>query len=74
LACAACPTKIYTNNDHRPGIVNLRAGTLDDSPALTPGLHLWTQSKQAWVVIHDDVPSPATQPEMLEEWMGLLMG
>lgn len=51
FACAKCLTRIYTDNDKRPGIVNLRAGTLDNSTELIPAAHLWVTSKLPWLVI-----------------------
>ena len=72
-ACAKCLTRIYTDNDRRPGIANLRAGTLDDSETLIPGFHVWIQSKQPWVVIPNDVPALAEQPVTPKEWMRLLI-
>lgn len=68
-ACPKCLTRIYGANLSRPGLVTLRAGTLDDSHTLVPATHIWTQSKQPWVVIPDDVPSYETQPENPLEWV-----
>ena len=73
VGCAACLTRIYSATDQRPGLINLRAGTLDDSGSLVPGFHLWTSSKQSWVVIPDDVPAFDTQPGSLTEWQSLLL-
>ena len=72
FACSKCLTRIYTSNDQRFGIVNLRAGTLDDSEDLVPAAHFWTRSKQPWMTIPDDVPSLPTQPETPEQWLTLL--
>jgi len=72
FACSACLTRLWTSNDRRPGIVNLRAGTLDDSPTLEPAAHFWTSSKQPWIALPADVPALAAQPETPGEWMQLL--
>lgn len=74
VACSECLTRLYTSNDCRPGILNLRAGTLDDSASLTPGFHLWVSSKQPWIIIPHDVPALETQPIDQAEWQRLLMG
>lgn len=71
-ACARCLTRLFTSNDRRPGIVNLRAGTLDNSRDLTPAAHFWVQSKQPWIVLPDDAPALAEQPSTPAEWMQLL--
>ena len=73
VACPDCLTRLYAVNDQRPQIVNLRAGTLDDSGTLVPAFHLWTVSKQSWVVIPDDVPALEAQPADLTEWQRLLL-
>ena len=69
FACAKCLTRLYTDNDRRPGIVNLRAGTLDTSRDLFPAAHLWTASKLGWVVIPDDAINLASQPEDQAGWL-----
>jgi len=72
VACRDCLTRLYTANDRRPGIVNLRAGTLDTSASLVPAFHIWTASRQPWVVIPVDVPALAGQPADAAEWAELL--
>ena len=72
VACSDCLTRLYTTNDRRPGSVTLRAGTLDTSGSLVPAFHVWTASRQPWVVIPDDVPALAGQPADLAEWAELL--
>jgi hypothetical protein len=72
FACAKCLSRIYTTNNLRPGIVNLRAGTLDNSPEMSPAAHLWVSKKQPWVVIPADVAALETQPQTPEGWLELL--
>ena len=74
VACRACLTRLYTTNDRRPSMVNLRAGTLDNSSLLTPAFHLWIASKQPWVVIPDDYPALEGQPADIGEWRALFDG
>lgn len=71
-ACAKCLTRIYTDNSTRPGIVNLRAGTLDNSRELVPGAHLWTASKLPWVVIPAESISLEGQPADQAGWLEIL--
>ncbi|MEQ1497999.1 MAG: GFA family protein [Novosphingobium sp.] len=70
-ACKACLTRIYTDNNARPGISNLRAGTLDSSPSMVPAAHLWVQSKQPWVVIPQDAIAMDTQPIDTAGWIAI---
>ena len=68
-ACEKCLTRIYTDNDRRPGIANLRAGTLDNSQALAPATHLWVSSKLPWVVIPEEAVAMDRQPEDMVGWL-----
>ena len=68
-ACEKCLTRIYTDNDRRPGIANLRAGTLDNSQTLVPATHLWVSSKLPWVVIPADAVAMDRQPEDMAGWL-----
>jgi hypothetical protein len=72
FACKACLTRIYTDNDQRPGIVNLRAGTLYASESLVPAAHLWVSSKLAWVVIPKDAIVMDRQPTDQAGWLAIL--
>ena len=71
-ACKCCLTRLYTDNYRRPGIVNLRAGTLDNSAALIPAAHLWVSSKLPWVVIPEDTIAMERQPKDQAGWLAIL--
>jgi hypothetical protein len=72
FSCAKCLVRIYSKNSTRPGMVVVRAGTLDDSSALVPKFHLWVSSRQRWFDIADTALALEQQPESIEEWMQLL--
>jgi hypothetical protein len=55
--CATCRTRLYSTNGSRPGVVIVRAGTLDASDALVPKLHIWTKRKQPWVDLPPGIPA-----------------
>ena len=55
--CAVCHTRIFNGHTARPGIVLLRAGTLDDSHAIVPRLHIWAKRKQPWIALPEGVPT-----------------
>jgi hypothetical protein len=40
----------------------VRAGTLDDTSWVEPGVHLWTRSKQKWIKLPESSRIFATQP------------
>lgn len=73
FACPACLARVWITNDRRPGIATLRAGTLDNSPAIEPVAHLWVSSKQPWIVLPEGVAALDTQPQSPAEWMQLLV-
>lgn len=49
--CGRCGSPILGRGAAYGGLEFLKAGTLDDPSALTPGAHIWCAEKQPWVVI-----------------------
>ncbi|WBU61074.1 GFA family protein [Paracoccus albus] len=47
--CAHCFTRLFNRNSAVPGMIFLRAGTLDDSDNLSPIAHIWTSRMQSWI-------------------------
>jgi hypothetical protein len=72
FGCPDCFSRIYSVNSSRPQIITLRAGTLDDSASFTPDLHIWTRSKQPWVMLPEGALAIDTQVNTPEEWLRLL--
>jgi hypothetical protein len=70
--CGNCLTRICSANSIHPGFIVLRAGTLDNSHRLEPGVHIWTSRKQPWLKIPDGVPTYAEQPEDNSIWRALV--
>jgi hypothetical protein len=77
-ACAACHSRIYTQREGGPPVINLRAGTLDDASQLRPVAQFWTSSAQPWALLKDDVLSYAEQPTdyapLLAAWQAIAGG
>jgi hypothetical protein len=71
--CSKCLVRIYSKNSTRPGMLVMRAGTLDDSQHIIPKFHLWVRSKQSWVTIPAAAIRFDTQIETPAEWMQLLL-
>jgi hypothetical protein len=55
--CSVCHTRVYNTNSARPGLVIVRAGTLDRSDELDVVAHIWTKRKQRWIAIPEGIPS-----------------
>ncbi len=73
--CGICHSRIYNTNSIRPGLIVLRAGTLDRSDELDCAAHIWTKRKQSWIVLSPDVPSwpEGPPPEALRAMQGIVL-
>ena len=49
--CPVCHTRLYNTNSARPGVVVVRAGTLDRSDELDITAHIWVKRKQPWLTL-----------------------
>jgi hypothetical protein len=54
--CKTCGCHVFARAEQRPGMVIVRAGSLDDDPQLRPQCHLWTSQKAPWHEICDSLP------------------
>jgi hypothetical protein len=54
--CSICHTRVFNTNSARPGVVVIRAGTLDGSDQLDVVAHIWVKRKQPWLDLSQDVP------------------
>lgn len=61
--CGACGSPIRSAPSSTPRFLAVKAGTLDTPDAFAPAMHIWTQSKLAWVTIPDDLPRFARGPQ-----------
>ena len=60
--CPGCGCRIYHDPAYMDGVVNVRAGTLDETAGLEPTVHVWTKSKQRWVLIPPDAKTKEANP------------
>jgi hypothetical protein len=61
--CPECGTRIMHEPSRAPDMINVRAGTLDDTRWLKPTVELWTSSKQPWLRFGEELASFEHQPE-----------
>ena len=54
--CRTCGCHVFARADARPGLVMIRAGTLDDDPGMKPQCHIWVKAKAPWHDIGDALP------------------
>jgi len=53
--CPRCGTTMFSRRD-RQGVVGVTTGSLDDPSVFRPQMHIFTASRQPWVVIDDGLP------------------
>jgi len=65
LFCGRCGSTLFTRPQKLPGLVVIRAGTLDDRSLITPQLQMYVSRAPAW-----DRPDESVKsfPEMATEW------
>lgn len=54
--CGNCGSPIYSEAEHRRGILSIRCGLLNGDPAIRPAHHIYTAYKAPWLVIGDGLP------------------
>jgi len=54
--CSSCGSSITYENEKRPGEIDIAVNCLDDPGAPLPRAHIWTEDKQPWHRIGDDLP------------------
>ena len=60
--CGTCGSPVKTSLPSQPGMTYIKAGTLDDTSVLNPQIHFWTDSKQNWVTVDENVPQMGGNP------------
>ena len=56
--CPACRVALWSNYSGAGDAIRfVRVGTLDDPDALPPDIHIFTASKQRWVVLPESTPA-----------------
>jgi hypothetical protein len=65
-ACPVCFTRIFNTNTARPGLVVVRAGTLDRSDELRIVAHIWVKRKVQGIGLAADVPTWLEGPPLAQ--------
>ena len=67
--CPACRIAVWSNYAGAGPIIRfIRVGTLDQPAALRPDIHIFTASKQPWVLLPQDVPAVPEFYEIERYW------
>ena len=60
--CPKCGTPMFSDSEARPGLMVVRAGTLDDPELGRPSGYIWTASAPSWAVIDQSLANCEGQP------------
>src|SRR5260370_24929730 len=60
--CPTCGAGICSRNDRMPGLIFLRASTLDDPGLFAPQMIVWAARAPAWDPVNPGVPTFAERP------------
>ena len=67
--CGICKVAVWSNYAGSGPLVNfVRVGTLDNPDALPPDIHIFTSSKQPWVVLGSQAPAVLEYYEREKHW------
>jgi len=67
--CPTCQVAVWSvYSGAGPDFRFIRVGTLDDPDACPPDIHIYTESKQPWVVLPQHVPAMAQYYRRSEHW------
>lgn len=60
--CGNCGSPLFSIVDSAPGMVWIKAGTLDDTSTFKPAMNIYAKSKQAWLDL-GEAPAFETLPD-----------
>lgn len=61
--CPSCGTRLFHRRASYAEKLNIKGGSFDDTTWIKPAGHIWTDSKQAWVVLPKGDLTYKAQPE-----------
>ena len=60
--CPGCGSPLFTRAELAPGQVFVKAGALDNSTWLNPVMACWTDSRESWCVLTDEIDGVPQNP------------
>ena len=66
--CPACRIAIWSNYGGGDAVAFVRVGTLDDPDRFPPDIHIFTASKQRWVVLPPGTPAVPEYYDRMQHW------
>jgi hypothetical protein len=66
--CPICRVALWSHYGGRTALAFVRAGTLDDAAAVTPGAMIFTRSKPPWLALPPGIPAFEVYYDMQTLW------
>lgn len=67
--CGKCGVNVWSNyGNYGPTLQTIKAGTLDYPHLAPPRFHIYTATKQPWVILPKDVPAFEDDYDPKKEW------
>ncbi len=60
--CNLCGSPLFNVLDHFGGLAAIKAGTMDDSSWVKPGVQIWCDSARSWGVLDGDIQKAPKNP------------
>ena len=60
--CSTCGTPLFTQNSTREGMLDLRAGLINEHEQFAPKVNVYTSSKMAATILDDQLPAFEKMP------------
>ena len=68
FGCPSCRNNLYSTHTGFHRIIMISGGTLDDPSWLKPQAQIFTNNKQAWLELSDDIPAYPEMYELEDTW------
>lgn len=69
MRCPRCKVALWSHyGAAREAVAFVRVGTLDYPQQITPDIHIFTSSKQAWVLLSEDIPAVEEYYQRSKYW------
>lgn len=55
--CPACGAPVFSEGEANPGVLIVKAGSLDDPSRFRPRMNIWTRSAAPWIHLDPSLPA-----------------
>ena len=61
--CPDCGSQLFSRLERQPGLIGVRAGTLDDPALFKPAIDIFADSANHWDLLNPELPRAARSPQ-----------